>query len=86
MEFLTENKVDLVLLDMIMDPGIDGLETYRKISELNKQQKVILVTGYSKTDRLMAALEMGACRYVKKPYTVELIGRAIKEELTDFAS
>jgi len=84
-EFLTEKKVDLVLLDMIMDPGIDGLETYRKISELNPQQKVILVTGYSKTDRIIAALEMGAGRYVKKPYTVERIGRAIKEEMADRA-
>lgn len=81
-QFLAENKVDLVLLDMVMDQGIDGLETYRKISELNPQQKVIIVTGYSKTEQIVAALEMGVSRYVKKPYTVEYIGKAIKEELT----
>lgn len=81
LEFLAENNVDLVLLDMIMDPGIDGYETYKRIAKLNPSQKVILVSGYSQTDRIRAALKLGAGRYVQKPYTIEHIARAIKEEL-----
>ena len=46
-----DEKPDLILLDMIMEPGIDGLETYRRIKEINPNQKVILVSGYSDPNR-----------------------------------
>lgn len=34
-EYLKSTSADLIILDMIMDPGIDGLETYRRILELH---------------------------------------------------
>ncbi len=37
---------------MIMDPGIDGLETYRRVLEINPKQKAIIVSGFSETDRV----------------------------------
>ena len=64
---------------MIMDPGIDGLETYRKILELNPGQKAIIASGYSETDRAKEVQEIGAGRYIKKPYSIEEIGIAVKE-------
>ena len=36
-----------------MDPGMDGLETYRKILEISPGQKTIIVSGYSETDRVV---------------------------------
>jgi two-component system, cell cycle sensor histidine kinase and response regulator CckA len=79
--YLKDKKVDLVVLDMIMDPGIDGLETYRRILKFKLKQKAIIVSGFSETDRVKKALEMGAGSFVRKPYILEKIGLAVKEEL-----
>ena len=80
-EYLRENKADILLLDMIMTPGIDGLDTYKKILEINPKQKAILVSGFSETARVREAQKLGAGAYVKKPYVMEKIGMAIRDEL-----
>jgi PAS domain S-box-containing protein len=80
-KYLRENKTDLIVLDMIMDPGIDGLETYRRILEIQRRQKAIIVSGFAKTDRVRAAQELGAGEYVKKPYVIEKLGMAVRNEL-----
>ena len=51
-EYLRTHKADLIVLDMIMDPGIDGLETYRKILEISPAQKAIIVSGFSESERV----------------------------------
>jgi two-component system, cell cycle sensor histidine kinase and response regulator CckA len=79
--YLREKKADLVLLDMIMDPGIDGLEAFEKILVANPRQKVIIVSGFSETERVRKALELGAGAYVRKPYILKKIGFAIRKEL-----
>ncbi len=79
--YLKTNKVDLLVLDMIMDPGMDGLETYQKVLEINPKQKAIIVSGFSETDRVKKAQELGAGAYVRKPYIQEKIGLAITREL-----
>ncbi len=81
-EYIRTRKADLLVLDMIMDPGIDGLETYRRILEINPHQKAVIISGFSETDRVRKALESGAGAYVRKPYTLERIGLAIREELS----
>ena len=80
-EYLKVNKADLLVLDMIMTPGIDGLETYQRIQEINPRQKAILVSGFSETERVKEAQKLGAGPYVKKPYMMEKIGLALKKEL-----
>jgi PAS domain S-box-containing protein len=80
-QYLKHNPFDLVVLDMIMDPGMDGLETYTKILEHNPHQKAIIVSGYSETDRVSKALELGAGSYVKKPYVLEKLGLSVRKEL-----
>jgi CheY-like chemotaxis protein len=80
-EYLKRNRVDLVLLDMIMAPGMDGLETYRAISGFRPDQKAIIVSGFSETERVREARSLGAGGYVKKPYVLERIGKAVREEL-----
>ena len=79
--YLKTERVDLLVLDMIMDPGIDGLETYQGALEINPKQKAIIVSGFSETDRVKKAKELGAGAYVKKPYLRERIGLAVRREL-----
>lgn len=80
-EYLKNNSVDLLILDMIMKPGIDGLETYQRVIKLHPNQKAIIASGYSETDRVKEAQRLGAGKYIKKPYTLEKIGVVVKEEL-----
>lgn len=80
-EYLKDNKTDILVLDMIMNPGIDGLETYKRVLEINPRQKAIIVSGFSETERVKEAQKLGAGAYVKKPYIQEKIGVAIRDEL-----
>jgi signal transduction histidine kinase len=79
--FLQTRPVDLVILDMIMDPGIDGLETYRRILQVRPDQKAIIASGFSESARVRAAEALGVGAYVKKPYLLEAIGPAVRLEL-----
>jgi two-component system, cell cycle sensor histidine kinase and response regulator CckA len=79
--YIKSNRVDLMVLDMIMDPGIDGLETFQQVLEINPKQKAIIVSGFSETDRVKQAQSLGAGAYVKKPYVLEKLGLAVKKEL-----
>jgi two-component system cell cycle sensor histidine kinase/response regulator CckA len=66
---------------MIMDPGIDGLDTYKRILKLHPGQKAIIASGFSETARVKEAQKLGAGRYVRKPYTLQNIGIVVKAEL-----
>ena len=66
---------------MIMDPGIDGLDTYKGIIEIHPGQKAIIASGFSETNRVKEAQKLGAGVYINKPYTIEKIGLAVKSEL-----
>ncbi len=79
--FMRENKADIVILDMIMDPGIDGLETYARLRAVQPDIKTLLVSGYSETGRVKNAQRLGAGGYVKKPFSIETIGLAVQKEL-----
>jgi len=80
-EYLKDHEADLLVLDMIMSPGIDGLETYQRILEIRPMQKAVIVSGFSETSRVRKAQELGAGTYVRKPYLMEKIGLAIRDEL-----
>jgi signal transduction histidine kinase len=80
-EYLKENTVDLIVLDMIMDPGINGLLTYERILKTHPKQKAIIVSGFAETDDVKKAQRLGAGQYIKKPITLEKIGIAVRDEL-----
>jgi PAS domain S-box-containing protein len=80
-DFMKDHTVDLLVLDMIMDPGMDGLETYKRILEDHPGQRAIIASGFSETGRVREAQRYGAGAYVKKPYLMEKIGLAVRREL-----
>ena len=79
-EYVKQNRVDLIVLDMVMPKGINGRETYEAIIKIRPGQKAIIASGYAKTKEVDTAQELGAGKYIKKPYTLEKIGVAVKEE------
>jgi len=80
-EYLKGNTVDLILLDMIMDPGINGRETYERIIKIHPNQKAIIVSGFTETADVKKIQKLGAGKYIKKPLTLERLGPILKEEL-----
>ena len=81
LEYLADHDVDLIVLDMIMEPGIDGYDTYRRILEMKKRQKAIIFSGFTKTERVKMAQDLGAGEFIMKPYLMERLGIAVRKEL-----
>jgi two-component system, cell cycle sensor histidine kinase and response regulator CckA len=80
-EYVKEHPVDLIVLDMVMPKGINGRKTYEEIIKIHPGQKAIIASGYVKTKEVELAQELGAGKYIKKPYTLPKVGLAAKEEL-----
>jgi CheY-like chemotaxis protein len=79
--YVRRNPVDLLVLDMIMEPGMDGLDTYREILKTAPGQRAVIASGFAENDRVREAQRLGAGDYIRKPYTIEVLGLAIKKEL-----
>lgn len=80
-KYVENQTVDIVLLDMIMEKDFDGLQTYKEMIKQRPGQKAIIVSGFSATERVQEMQRLGAGQYVKKPYSRETIGRAVRKEL-----
>lgn len=80
-EYVKQQNVDLIILDMIMEPGINGKETYERILKLNPKQKAIIASGFAETDNVKACQKLGAGAYLRKPFTLMNLAVAVKTEL-----
>lgn len=76
--FLKETPVDLIVLDMLMEPGMNGYHTYKEILKLYPDQKAIVASGFSESEDVKATIQLGAGGFIKKPYSMEQLGRAVK--------
>lgn len=81
LEHLKHHTVDIVILDMLMSPGLNGRKTFEQILQLHPQQKAVIASGYAEDDDVKATLAMGAGAFVAKPYTLTQIGSAIYKTL-----
>ena len=82
LEFIKNQKPNLVLLDINM-PGIDGIETLRRLRETNKDVKVIMVTG-KKPDESGASdqcKQLGIIDYIHKPLELDELERVVMGSL-----
>lgn len=79
--YLRDNSVDLLLLDMILGPGMNGRETYQEIIAMFPKQKALIVSGFSESKDVKETCRLGAGGFVKKPYTIPEIGSAVKSIL-----
>lgn len=80
-EKIKEQPADILVLDMILEDGFDGLDTFKEIKKIYPHQKTIIVSGFSETDRVEEMLRLGAGAYVRKPYTLKTLTTAIRAEL-----
>lgn len=85
-DFIRHNDVDIIILDMIMEDNFDGLDTYREIVRIKPRHKAIIASGFSETDRVKEAEKIGVSKYIRKPYTMQTLGKAIREVLDNSKS
>ena len=78
--FLEKERVDLVLLDIIM-PGMDGLEVLRKIKDRRPNLPVVMVTASAAIDNAIAALREGAEDFLRKPVDLDELALCIMRVL-----
>ena len=80
-EYLRDNSADILLLDMIMEPGINGRETCEHIIRMHPKQRAVIASGFSETEEVKRAQELGAGIFIRKPYTIASLGKAVRQEL-----
>lgn len=80
-EFVKQISVKLILLDLVMDPGINGVETLRRIKAIRPKTKAIILSGYAQPSQVAEAQKLGAGKYLIKPAPVGTLAWAIREEL-----
>lgn len=79
--FIQEHLVNLVLLDMIMDPGMNGRQTYEAMIRIRPGLRVIIASGYSESEDIRIVQKAGACGFLKKPYSMKQLGQMVREAL-----
>ncbi len=77
-----KQEFDMVILDMVLEGGMDGLDAFIEIRKANPRQKVMLISGFTKAARQIAkAQQLGAGAYLRKPLTIERVARVVRQEL-----
>ncbi|MEW6170310.1 MAG: response regulator [Candidatus Omnitrophota bacterium] len=75
-----EFKPDLALLDVRMQ-GMDGLETLKKMKEINKDVKVIMVSGVNDAEAIKKARDLGVLDYIHKPLILQELEQIVLKEI-----
>lgn len=79
--FYQQNKVDLVLMDILM-PGTDGLEATLQLTREYLDAKVIAMTGAQGDKNFLDVAKLfGARRVFEKPFDLDKLVQAVNEEL-----
>src|SRR5215510_6616100 len=72
---------DAIVLDQKM-PGIDGLETLRRLKKLNPDARVVMATAYASIELAVDAMKLGATDFVRKPMTPKVLRNAVSAALS----
>jgi DNA-binding NtrC family response regulator len=70
LEFLAQNRVDVVVLDVKM-PGMDGIQALKEIKKLHPLIEVVMLTGHASVEVAIQGMELGAFDYLMKPVDID---------------
>ncbi len=81
--FLRSCRVDLVVLDMIMENDLDGCQLYQKMLEISPHQKALVISGFARNEQAEKARALGVAKILEKPVSLPEVNKAIREILED---
>ena len=79
-DYIRNNHADLIILDLLM-PGLDGIETFRSIKDINPYQKAIVLSGFAGPSMVNAIKTLGVNTYLVKPAELSILAKAIRDEI-----
>jgi len=77
-QFFNENRYFDIVINDIQMPNLNGIEMVKAIYEINKEQKIIIVSAYSDKEYLIPLLNMGIEGFMQKPLSCEHVTDVIK--------
>lgn len=77
-----KNEIKVVLLDMVM-PRMSGQQTYIEMAKIDKNVKVLLVSGFKQDDRVEAILKLGVKGFMQKPYTLAALANKLSQLINE---
>ncbi|MGC8603317.1 MAG: ATP-binding response regulator [Desulfomonilaceae bacterium] len=84
LDIFQKESPEVVLLDVRM-PGMDGVETLRRIKEINHDSEVIIISGHGDMDMAIQCLRMEASNFLTKPVSEEILSLSLKRALEKVA-
>ncbi|MCX5677801.1 MAG: response regulator [Candidatus Omnitrophica bacterium] len=79
-EISKKEKPELILLDIRMK-GMDGIAALKHLKEIDRKQKIIMVTALTDQDKMDEAFRLGACDYITKPLMLDQLEAAVEKNL-----
>ncbi|WP_026695974.1 response regulator [Peribacillus kribbensis] len=80
LDIVKKHPPDLVLLDMKI-PGMDGIEILKRMKQIDKDIKIIIMTAYGELDMIQEARDLGALTHFAKPFDIDDIRKAVRENI-----
>ena len=74
------DKIAMVILDILM-PDVDGVETFRRIREIDPAARVVISSGYDEAHAGEKLLQAGAAAFVQKPYRIAELLKVVREAI-----
>lgn len=71
-ERVKKKSFDIVFLDVVM-PGMNGLEVFKTIKEINPHSSIIMMSGFAVEDKMREAMRLGAVNSLTKPFDIDEI-------------
>jgi DNA-binding NtrC family response regulator len=78
LDLIDKELFDVVILDLQM-PGIDGIDTLKRIKERREELQVILLTGHATVEKAVESIKLGATDFLEKPADFEALNEKIKK-------
>jgi DNA-binding NarL/FixJ family response regulator len=83
LELLRDGSFEVVLLDLTMPEDLSGTDTLQSIREAGIDVEAIVISGQGAADPIMACVNLGAFRYIKKPYRADEVLTAVRAALEE---
>ncbi|WP_416828064.1 response regulator [Ectobacillus polymachus] len=80
-DIVVNDKPDLIILDMKI-PGMDGIEILKRVKQIDKSIKVILMTAYGELDMIQEAKQLGALMHFAKPFDIDELRNAVRQQIS----